>query len=173
MTGTPDIHVTRATEADIHAACAVLVEAVRWLEGRGEPLWKAEEFALERLAPCVTAGELFLARADGEVAGTFLLQEADPLFWPDDPPGTALYLHKLAVARAFAGRGVSRAILDWAAVEAARRGRAFLRLDCDGTRPALCAFYAAAGFTHVDTPRMGHWTAARFERAVVTPSRRP
>jgi GNAT superfamily N-acetyltransferase len=77
------------------------------------------------------------------------LHNEDPIFWPNAIAGEALYIHRLAVARRFAGRRFSHAMLDWAAREAMSAGRDFLRLDCE-PRPKLLSLYRDAGFLAVD-----------------------
>ncbi|MEB9894711.1 GNAT family N-acetyltransferase, partial [Bacillus cereus] len=59
----------------------------------------------------------------------------------------SIYLHRLAIDRAFAGSQLGHAVLRW--VEAGIRfpGKRRLRLDCKAGVPALNAFYRAAGYT--------------------------
>ena len=91
-----------------------------------------------------------------------LLQDRDPDIWPDD--GTALIVHKLAVRRAYAGRGLANRMLDFAAEHARAQGRKWLRLDTDATRPKLRSFYERAGFTHVGYKTLGHLHLALYEK---------
>jgi hypothetical protein len=58
-------------------------------------------------------------------------------------------------------------MLDWAASEARRMGRPFIRLDTE-MRPALLSLYENAGFRRVDpsTIKVGIHNVVRFERAV-------
>ena len=72
----------------------------------------------------------------------------DPEFWPDALKGEAAYLHKLAVRRTHAGRGVSSALIEACRHAARTQGCAKLRLDC---HPNLRGLYERLGFTHVDT----------------------
>ncbi|OPE06786.1 GNAT family N-acetyltransferase, partial [Pseudomonas aeruginosa] len=62
--------------------------------------------------------------------------------------GEAAYLHKLAVRRTHAGRGVSSALIEACRHAARTQGCAKLRLDC---HPNLRGLYERLGFTHVDT----------------------
>ena len=100
------------------------------------------------------------------------LQDFDRPYWPEARDGEALYVHRLAVCRAHGGRGLSRAMLDWAAAEARRSGRTFVRLDTE-LRPALIALYENAGFARVDkTPiQVGIHTPPDRERFRAGPQR--
>jgi len=68
---------------------------------------------------------------------------------------------------AYAGKGWSRAMLDWAATAAAARGVTALRLDC-APRPELLRLYADCGFTRLDhEPRsVCGYDIVRFERRI-------
>lgn len=166
LTENPLMSVTihPATPEQAQLASAILTEAAQWLERRGIPLWSGQEISVERLRPIAERGELYLAFADGDAAGTMILQENDTLFWPDEPAGESLFLHKLAIRRAVAGRGVAASLVAGAAEEARRRGKRYLRLDCDASRPPLHAFYQGAGFTLHSERQMGHWRAALYQR---------
>jgi ribosomal protein S18 acetylase RimI-like enzyme len=124
-------------------------EAADWLIAKGEPLWGPNETSHDELVHVTKAGELITGRIAGELAACMYLHNEDKLFWPQDPPGQAFYIHRLAVARKYAGRGVAHAMLDWAAEETRRERRPYLRLDCE-PRPKLLALYHSAGFTRVD-----------------------
>ena len=77
------------------------------------------------------------------------------MYWPDKKPGVAVYLHKLAVRRTYAGKNVSAYMIDFAKEYTREVGRRYLRLDCDD-RNALCALYETHGFdragTHIFSP---------------------
>src|SRR5438105_95526 len=94
---------------------ALIHEAARWLTEKGEPLWGDEETSGDELQRVARAGELVIARSKGELCACMYLHNEDTVFWPQARSGEALYVHRLAVAREFAGRGLSLMMLDWAA----------------------------------------------------------
>jgi GNAT superfamily N-acetyltransferase len=75
----------------------------------------------------------------------------------------SLYVHRLAVRRAFAGATVSHALLRFAADEAKRRGCSALRLDCIASRPKLRAVYERFGFRYHSDHHAGPYHVARYE----------
>jgi GNAT superfamily N-acetyltransferase len=89
------------------------------------------------------------------------------MHWPDAAPGSAFYVHRLAVRRSHAGAGWSQRLLDWAADEVRRNGRNFVRLDSE-VRPRLLRLYEEAGFRRVDAEPFdtGRHQIIRFERPV-------
>jgi GNAT superfamily N-acetyltransferase len=132
-----------ASAADVDDVLAVLNDAAAWLRASGLEQWP-ERFEPEWIEPAIENGETWLARVDGEVAGTITLEWDDPL-WAD-VEGTAGYVHRIAVRRTARGLGV--ALLDWAAATAGALGCAYLRLDCLSSNSRLRAYYESRGFLH-------------------------
>jgi len=84
---------------------------------------------------------------EGEAVATVSMLLDDPIYWGERPPD-AFYVHKLAVRRDRAGRGIGAAIVEWANAEAAEAGREFLRVDCLGDNPGIRDYYEELGFEH-------------------------
>ncbi len=146
---------------------ALIREIARWLAEIGEPLWGDPEISGEELAQVARAGELVIARNAGELCACMYLHDEDRLFWPEARMAEALYVHRLAVARRFAGLGYAHLMLDWAGREARSKGRKYLRLDCE-PRPKLLALYQSAGFVVVDHEpiRVGMHFVVRHQKMI-------
>jgi GNAT superfamily N-acetyltransferase len=161
-----DLVIARGGVADVAQTDALIHEAADWLTAKGETLWGEAELRRSDLERVAAMGELVTGRIAGRLAACMFLHDCDPLFWPDDPPGEAFYVHRLAVARAFAGRGLSQAMLCWAEAETRTAGRTALRLDCE-PRPKLLALYRGAGFMPVDCDPievLGHFVVRHQKR---------
>lgn len=168
LTPAAALEIGPAAPADAGEIVQVLQEAARWIETWRDQLWDPDLLGYDFVAPIVARGEFLVARAKGEIAGVAIVQLEDELFWPDRPPGEAGYLHKLAVRRAHAGRGVSRALIEASATQVAGWGRGLLRLDC---HPDLARVYVGFGFRKIDErpvvhPESGSLTVARMERGL-------
>ena len=144
-----ELAIARAGMDAVAETDALIREAADWLTAKGEPLWGPNETSYEELVRVTKAGELVTGRVAGRLAACMYLHGEDALFWPEAKPGEAFYVHRLAVARAYAGRGFARAMLDWAENETSAQGRIFLRLDCE-PREKLLGLYQSAGFARVD-----------------------
>jgi GNAT superfamily N-acetyltransferase len=160
------ISIRQANPDDAATVSAVLCEAATWLEEAGMRLWRAEELREADIAADVAAGLFFIAESDGVAAGVVRFQLEDQLFWPDVPLGESAYIHRLAIRRQFAGRGISTAILSWAVERARSLSRDRLRLDCDAARPKLRAVYERFGFCHHSDRQVGPYFVARYELEV-------
>jgi GNAT superfamily N-acetyltransferase len=161
--------IRQAFPADSFVVADVLAEAARWLEQSGMPLWRLNEVSPSAIAADVSAGLFFLAEISGDVAATVKFQLEDPLFWPDAPGADAAYIHRLAVRRRYAGTGVSRDMMRWAADRTCSLGRRWLRLDCDAARPRLRHIYESFGFVHHSDRQVGSYFVARYEYDVTRP----
>ncbi len=162
------IHIRLAQSTDLETVSSIVHEAAAWLRGReqGEQMWRLNELDADVMAEEVRTGVFVLAEINGAAVGAMKFELEDPLFWPDMPEGEAAFIHRLAVRRAFAGRGVSRALLRWAADRARPLGRKFLRLDCDATRLPLRTLYESCGFRHHSDRQVGPYFVARYEQAL-------
>jgi GNAT superfamily N-acetyltransferase len=144
----------------------LLQEASRWVDALGTVMWEAGELAPGRVAAEVAAGQFFVAECDGRIVGAVRFQTEDRLFWPDLGQEDSAFVHRLVVARSHAGRGVSTALLDWAAGQTRSIGRRYLRLDCDSHRLKLRALYERFGFILHSFRQVGPYHVARYEYEV-------
>ena len=156
----------RPVEGDLQVASDILVEAARWLQDRGQPLWDPSELSPEHLQRQAAAGVLHLAHQVDEPVATIALQWEDRLFWPEAPSGESAFVHRLAVRRRVAGTGVAPALLAWAEERAREAGRRWLRLDCSATHPGLCRYYEARGFARHSRGSIGGFPFVRYQKRV-------
>ena len=130
-------------------ALRILQAAAVWSARFGEQVWQASAFTLRQQEESARRGELIGGYDDGVLSACMVLQDRDALFWPDDPPGEALYVHKVAVGREAAGSGWLDALIEHAEERAVRTGAIFLRLDTL-PRERMIGLYVALGFDVVD-----------------------
>jgi hypothetical protein len=162
----PGFEILQALPSNTGIVSGILQEAARWLVESGMPMWKDGELAPDRIAADVEAGLFYIVQAGAGAAGVFKMQPEDPLFWPDLPAGEAFYLHRIAVRRKFAGQGVTDAMTGYARRAVKIEGRRYLRLDCETSRPKLCAAYERLGFFKHSERQVGPYFVARYEQAV-------
>jgi GNAT superfamily N-acetyltransferase len=166
------VTVRQALIADTSTVHRLLLEAAAWVDALAAPedrrrMWEAGELEHEAVAAEVAAGQFHLAEIEGLPAGAIRFQLEDRLFWPDLPEGESAFVHRLVVSRAFKGRGVSSALLQWAASHARETGRSWLRLDCDNDRPKLKALYERFGFRLHSYRHVGPYYVARYEYPLI------
>ena len=148
---------------DLDEVLDILSGAARWLRRRGIEQWP-DPFPRSRVEDSFSRGELYVIRVGEAIAGTFVLQWEDELFWGEQPP-VAGYIHAVAVRREHAGIG--RQVIGWAEENVREAGRSFLRLDCMRDNPPLRRYYEALGFEHRgDRLVGGHFDASLYEKRV-------
>jgi GNAT superfamily N-acetyltransferase len=162
--------IRRATSADADAIVETLAEAARWVEDLdGTVMWVEGELEDERVRLEAAAGMFVVGEVDGRVAGAMRFQLEDQLFWPDLNAADSAFVHRLAVRRAFAGQGISTALLESAVDRARTLGRRYLRLDCDAERSRLRAFYERFGFRLHSYRQVGSYYVSRYEMQILQP----
>lgn len=154
-----------AAPGEVDTVLSILDEVAVWLMSCGIDQWYPGTFDPIRTRQRIEDGEVYLVRIAHVPIATLTLQWDDRLVW-GETPSDARYVHRLAVRRAHAGKGVGRALLRWAEEETVRSGRDLLRLDCMKENHALHSYYTAAGFTHVRDVAGKSWSASLFEKRV-------
>ncbi|MBN1782997.1 GNAT family N-acetyltransferase [bacterium] len=155
--------IRKAGFADIGEVVSVLQDAANWLIDRGMPLWKTNELSSDNIREDIIK-DLYYVVLDGRSAvGTFKFQPADRMYWPEMTEGGSVYMHRIAVRRSHAGKGISGIILDWAKNEAKMRGKCYLRLDCEASRIKLCRLYENNGFVKHSERQVGPYYVARYQ----------
>src|SRR5579875_2678605 len=121
------LEIVPATADDVPALAAHLTDVAIWkFAQEGYANWPIPfpEAMVSRMA---TQETLYLARLDGSLAASLVLQWDDPHIWGEQPP-VAGYIHKFAVHPDFKGRSLGSTLLAWTDVQIADRGRQLLRL---------------------------------------------
>jgi GNAT superfamily N-acetyltransferase len=146
-------------------ALGILREAAAWALGRGVNVWSDADLREQDFLAAAELGQLLMGVSGDRFAATMLLQSSDPIYWPDAAPHTALYLHKIAVRREFAGHGWLSRLIEFAVNDAGDRGIPWLRLDTLCGSP-LEGLYARHGFAALNEPPIviGGRVMIRMER---------
>jgi GNAT superfamily N-acetyltransferase len=161
-----EVLIERASDGQAAVVTGILNEAALWAQREHGRLWTDTEIDPRRIAAEVARGEFFLARSAGDFAATMRYQHIDAEFWPEADPTEAAYVHRLAVRRRYAGRGLAATLLQWAADRARSEGRRYLRLDADLTRPKLLRLYESCGFEPHSERQVGPYRVMRYEKSL-------
>ncbi len=156
------IIIEQAKIGDVAIIAGILREAAEWLESKNIPLWQSGWITPEKIAPDVESGMYWLAKIEGETVGCVRFQNSDEEYWNDVPHADSAFIHRLAIRRTFANRGVSTGLIEWAKGKARRAGKTYLRLDC-ADRPKLRRVYENQGFAFHSIKHKEPYPVARFE----------
>ena len=141
-----DLCFRLAGAADLGTLVRLRDEAARWMIAGGMTgQWQPGQLDEDHFRRVTKEGEVWIAEAEGRVAGAWELWWDDEDAWGPQPP-VAGYVHRLMVDRAIAGPGVGRLLLRAAEERVAEAGRAYVRLDCLAGNARLNAYYLEAGY---------------------------
>lgn len=157
------LRIRPADLGDAETVERLLRDAARWVDALGVVMWEDGELERASIDADLAGGFYVVAEVACSVAGTIRFQLEDPLFWPDLPKGQSAFVHRLVVARAWKGQGVSQALLEWAVARTKELGRDALRLDCDASRTKLRQLYESCGFTLHSYSHVGPYYVSRYQ----------
>ena len=148
---------------DASTMLAMLDGAVAWLAASGrtgqwgsEP-WSDDPRRVERITGIARDDEIWVAELDGRPAGVMAVAPGPPSY-VEAVHEPELYITLLVTDRAFAGRGVGRALIGKARDEAQAKGAALLRVDCyAGDDGKLVGYYRGHGFQTDAEFTVGDW----------------
>jgi len=144
------ITIRQASSEDIPVIEGILLDAVNWLDSIGNSLWTKKQVSWQGLSRYYSPENFYIAYLDGEAVGYMALVDYDPMLWSDIKKGESLFIHKLAVKRTGAGKGVSKVLIHFAKKKCKDRNIKYLRLDCDLLRDKVRKIYENEGFVCVD-----------------------
>ncbi len=162
-----DLVFEPVSKANEKAALDILIDAINWMEENDGSLWQREEINGTDLTNTADQSHYRLVCLNHTPAATFQLGQVDTRYWPD-ADDDAIYLHRIAIARAFRGQGLLPQIFRFAQNYAADMGRSKIRLDCDSNRGKLRSLYENAGFFFHSYISLDIYNGARYELNVVT-----
>ena len=132
------MEIRKATSGDFSSMLELFEEARRTIATLGINQWQNGEPAPEVVSEDISLGQSYVVEEGGELLGTFaLMNESEPLYdsiyngeWKSGNENKSYQaIHRVAVAVRVRGKGISSAIVDYAATHARALGRESLRID--------------------------------------------
>jgi len=164
----------QATHEDVPLITRWRDEAAQWLATKSTDQWSnagitRNEFE-KRVHESIEERGTWIAESDnGEPAATISMDnhEDDPGLWQPDLLRESLVIHRMIVARRYAGCDIGGFMLDYAESIACSMGKKCLILDAWTTNLGLHNYYRAHGFAYIGiVPGHSTASAALFTRPV-------
>ncbi|MEO8880111.1 MAG: GNAT family N-acetyltransferase [Gemmatimonadaceae bacterium] len=146
------MQVVQATPADLDAIRSAYAHGRVLQRETGSPLWP--EFADAAILAEINSGALHRVNDGDALVGVFSAVYEDKPIWAELERGAHIYLHRIARAASYSGRGLIDAVIAWALERAAALGREGLRMDTWASNHALIAYYGKRGFALLGTRRI-------------------
>lgn len=147
------MRIEPASPDDLASVRAAYVHGRITQRAQGSIVWP--EFSDAAILSEIDAGLLFRVIADDAIVGVFSVAYDDAAIWGAHERGAHIYLHRIARAADFPGRGLVDAILAWADGQCTALGRIGLRMDTWANNTALIEFYGRRGFRLLGHARIG------------------
>ena len=146
------MHVEPARPDHLAAVKAAYSDARAIQRERGGVLWP--EFSDAAILAEIATGHLLRVLEGDTLVGVFSVAYEDPAIWGEHERGAHIYLHRIARAATYSGRGLLDAVLTWARARCRALGRAGLRMDTWASNAALITYYGRQGFQLVGRRRI-------------------
>ena len=147
------MRVEEAAREDLPAVREAYAHARAIQREQGAILWP--EFTDASILAEIESGRLLRVMDGDALVGVFSVAYEDEAIWGERERGEHLYLHRIARAASYPGRGLIGAVLAWGRERCRLLGRAGLRMDTWASNEALVAFYERQGFRVVGRRRIG------------------
>ncbi len=138
------------THGNINDFFLVLDEVVDWCLATNKNMWKKDEIDREELIKSLDQNSFVVLKNGTENVAGMILQWSDPIFWPSAKPYESGYIHKLCVSRKYAGRNISKNMIDYAIEKCKSNQVKYLRLDTGSDNTKLRELYERNGFVLID-----------------------
>lgn len=138
-----------AKKEDLENVLELLVNAASWLQTKGTKQWDYYltdlEGNKEEVIDSIEKESTYIVEHNGIVMATLTLESApnewDVDVWGEEAGDDVAYLHRLAVHRDFAGKGIGASLLDWAENAMRTSGKKSIRFDCIADNEGLTRYY--------------------------------
>ncbi|HEX7938521.1 MAG TPA: GNAT family N-acetyltransferase [Gemmatimonadaceae bacterium] len=147
------MNIVPAVPGDLDEAREAYAHGRRIQRSQGTLGWP--EFNDATILAEIHDGRLLRVMDGAAPAGVFSVTYNDSAIWGNRERGAHIYLHRIARAESFRGRGLLDAIFRWADEHCRSLGREGLRMDTWASNHALIAIYARYGFSFVGHQHIG------------------
>lgn len=141
--------IKQADENDFIAIEGILLDAVIWMKKNGlQNQWNEDSIRWNSLSKDYQINNFYINYQKGISAACIAITDLDLKYWPQIQQSKSLYIHKLAIKREFAGKGISKELINYAKILAIKNGKDSLRLNCNLKRNKLRMLYESEGFVY-------------------------
>lgn len=144
--------IEKGTVENIPDVLQILKENSEWLASLGIKQWEPDyylvKFNEDYYNRAIKNGELYVAKVDGTVCGTFTFRNYD-LAWEDD--GVSYFICNIGVKVSMHGNEIGKTMIEFAKNEARNLGAEKLKLDCVSNNEKLNKYFEDLGFRLLTT----------------------
>lgn len=135
----------------VDEAIEIIREVAAWGRIKGFRVWRDEWLTKEELITTDAPPESFYVGKIGtHTVCAFILQWNDSEYWKNAQKNEAVYLHKFCVRREFAGRNMTKLVIEAIKKLCEEKGIKYIRLDTALDEKKIRKIYLNTGFKIID-----------------------
>ena len=151
------MEIIKATASHAEAMLELFSEARATIAALGIDQWQNGYPSREVVEEDIALSRAYAVMDDGALCGTFvLIEDGEPTYdkiieghWPTgDDSQDYVAMHRVAISVRMRGKGISSAIIDYAAARARALGRASVRIDTHQGNVVMRRMLEKHGFVH-------------------------
>lgn len=146
----------QAEPKDTQDIMNILIGTAKWLQSKGSTQWSGLLYGEDShdMVGSISRGEVYAFKENGVCVGTVILKQGvsewDQGLWGknDVDSNTSVFVHRLAIHREYAGKGLGADIMHWIESGVQFAGKDRIRLDCINDNEILNSFYSQCGYEY-------------------------
>lgn len=142
--------IKKATQKDIPAIEEMYQKRVAYNDSHGIHQWNPEQVTWECFKELYTIDDYYAGFLDETIVCGCFIVDIDTLYWPSQPKGAALYLHKIVVHPDYAGHGYADKLITFFKEKGQEEGYPEVRIDVREKKTKLREMYERNGFQLVN-----------------------
>ena len=150
------LHFRTATMQDLPTILSMYKKRVTFNDAHDIHQWDYSEVSWEAFSQLYQIEDYQVGILDGNIVCGMFVVDVDELYWPEEPQGKALYLHKICVDPDYRGLGFGTLLLNHFKEMGRLKNVSCVRLDVKKHKDKLQKFYESNGFVFV---KEGHFVS--------------
>lgn len=146
-----EIIMRQARLSDIAEIERMYQAVVAYQDAHNVHQWYADEVTWQALSETYVIEDYYVGVKNGQIVCGLFIVDVDLLYWPAQPKGASLYLHKICVHPDHRGAGYADIMLSFFKAQGQKRGMNCVRLDVREKKKPLRQMYERNGFQLVTT----------------------
>lgn len=134
----------------------ILIGTAKWLQSKGSTQWSGllQGEDSHDMVGSISRGEVYVFKENGICVATVILKQGvsewDQDLWGKNEgnSNTSVFVHRLAIHRGYAGKGLGADIMHWIESGVQFAGKDRIRLDCVSDNDILNSFYSQCGYEY-------------------------
>lgn len=141
-----EVKIQQASQADMEGIALMYQKRVAYNDAHDIHQWNYDQVTWDAFFKTYEISDYYVGKVQEEIVCGMFVVDVDALYWPDEPAGVSLYLHKICVDPAWSGYGFSDQLISYFKYLGEKKGVPEVRLDVRKKKAKLRQMYERNGF---------------------------